>query len=142
MKDRYLCIAKIAQDGKTWIIGYYYYADYLNDSHRINTSKGMNFEIDYNTLCQCAKSTKRGRLWEGDMFWDSYEDGVIGVIDWNETYDGWLVDLIPNISNNEIKPDFTQLIESLTLEEYSDNNYVWIHSNLIGNKHDYGYIIK
>lgn len=159
MKDRYLYKAKF-KDENRWVVGHYFehltrtpcpigdmvseddYMHFIMNSgfSDWNMPKQITYNtINVNTLCQCAKSTKRGRLWEGDIFWECYADGIIGVIEWNDDYDGWIVNLVPNTVENECVPDYSDVLETFRLDEYDGGDYEFIYDNLIGSKHDYGY---
>jgi len=100
----------------------------------VENGKASLVEIDPKTLCRRAFETKKGWLWEGDMFWDVQEDGIIGVIVWSDQHHQWVVELIPNVEEGGIKPDFETVLDILTLDEYENDFFDYIHGGYIGNR--------
>ena len=114
-----------------FIIGYY--KQDKQGRHIITDVRSkLEFFVNPNSLCQCTtKKDEEGNLtFEGDMFWHNIEDGMIGIIQWNEEELMWDVRIVPNIVDGGFAPELDNTLEWWKLEEYDKV------PRIVGNIHD------
>lgn len=89
-------------------------------------------EIDESTICQFTGmyDSSGEEIYEGDMFWDSVEEGFISVVEWCQDGYKYIVRIVPNVKEDDFFPDLKYTLNWLELSTYENEIKV------INNVHD------
>ena len=92
----------------------------------ITNGKANLIKVDPNTICVY---TGIKDVYEGDYFWHLIEEGLVGVVTWNEDEYQWIVNIVPNTVSGKCVPDHGNIVETWDLWEFEE-------IEIIGNIHD------